>query len=110
MRFDVMRRIAKRTFGLRNLFRFSYFISMASRGRKRVTKKRGRKLMKYLEVTKWVMLSKVHKRYSPPMGRTKTAKRMRAFIFFFEKNGKRMSKMTEIIVRGAWGTQSCNIP
>jgi hypothetical protein len=40
----------------------------------------------------------------------KTVKRMRAFLLFFEKNGNRMRRITEVMVRGRWGAQSWNIP
>jgi hypothetical protein len=44
------------------------------------------------------------------MGRTNTAKRTRTFFRNLEKKGKRINRITETIMRGAWGTQSCNIP
>jgi len=45
-----------------NLLNLSNFTSAASRDKKRVIKKMGRKLMKYREVTKWVTLSNLQKR------------------------------------------------
>jgi hypothetical protein len=47
------------------------------------------------------MLSNLQKKYSPPMGRAKTAKRIRAFFLDFEKIGKRISRIIETIMRGA---------
>jgi hypothetical protein len=44
------------------------------------------------------------------MGRMKIAKRISAFFLFFEKKGKRMSRVAEATVRGKWGAQSLNIP
>jgi hypothetical protein len=40
----------------------------------------------------------------------KTNKRTRAFFLNLEKMGKRIRRRTETIMRGAWGTQSFNIP
>jgi hypothetical protein len=62
--------------------------------------------MKYREATKWVMWSEVQTRYSPAIGKKKRAKRMKAFLFPFEKKAKRTNRMIEIIMRGARGTQS----
>jgi cell envelope opacity-associated protein A len=69
-------------------------------------KKRGRKLIKYLEVTKWERLSNLQNKKSPPMGRRKTIKRTRAFFLNLEKAGKRISKITEASVRGKRDIQS----
>jgi hypothetical protein len=44
------------------------------------------------------------------MGRAKTARRIREFFLNFEKIGKRINMINETIMRGAWGTQSCNTP
>jgi hypothetical protein len=93
-----------------NLFNLLNLTSTASRDKKRVTKKKGRKLMKYREVTKWVTLSNLQKRYNPPVERKKASRRTRALILYFEKTGKRRKRMTETIMRGAWGTQSCSTP
>jgi hypothetical protein len=42
----------------------------------------------------------------PPIGRIKTAKRRREFIELFEKNGRRVKRIIEAIIRRKWGTQS----
>lgn len=96
-----MKRMRKTSLRRRNLFRFSYLAAMASKDKKRVIKKIGRKLIKYLEVMKWVMLNSVQNKYSPPTGKMKTAKSTRLFFLFLEKKGKRMSRVMETIVRGA---------
>jgi hypothetical protein len=93
--------MTKRSLNLKNLLNLSNFTSIASRERNKVMKKRGRKLIKYLEVTKWAMLSSLQKRKSPPMGKTKTVRRMRAFFLYFEKKGQRINRITETVIRGA---------
>jgi hypothetical protein len=40
----------------------------------------------------------------------KVKQRMRAFFLSFAIKGKRINRVIEIIVRGVWGTQSCNMP
>ena len=42
-------------------------------------------------------------------GKIRMANKIQALFLFFEKIGNRMSKETEIIVKGAKGTQSFNI-
>ncbi len=49
-------------------------------------------------------------RYSPATGRRKRVKRMMLFLLTFETNGKRIKRIPETMVKGAWGTQSFNIP
>jgi hypothetical protein len=110
IRLDVIKRMTKRSLNFKNLLNLSNLASMASRERKRVMKKRGKKLIKYREVTKWVTWSNLQKRKSPPIGRTKTSRRKRALVLYFEKTGNRRKRMTETIMRGAWGTQSCSTP
>jgi hypothetical protein len=44
------------------------------------------------------------------MGKTKTAKRMRAFFLSFKKIGKRINRISEAMTKGAWGTQSYKTP
>ena len=44
------------------------------------------------------------------MGRMKTVRRTIEFFLFFEKKGKRINRSAETIIKGVWGTQSCNIP
>jgi hypothetical protein len=51
-RLDVIKRIVKRNLNLNNLLNPSNLTSMVLSERKRVIKKRGRKMIKYLEVTK----------------------------------------------------------
>jgi hypothetical protein len=53
-RLDATKSITKRSFGRKNFFKVSNFVSTALSERYREMKKRGRKLMKYLEVIKWV--------------------------------------------------------
>jgi hypothetical protein len=36
----------------------------------------------------------------------KEAKRTKAFFFCFEKKGNRINKITDTIIKGAYGTQS----
>jgi hypothetical protein len=83
---------------------------MAPSERYNAIKKMGKKLIKYLEVIKWLTFNNLQNRYSPPIGRTKVVKRTIAFFLCFEKIGKRIRRITEVIIRGKWGTQSCNIP
>ena len=59
---DAIKRIKKRNFRLINFLKILNFASIASRDKKRAMKKRGRKLRKYLEVTKWVMFSSLQNR------------------------------------------------
>jgi hypothetical protein len=54
---DAIKKITKRSLNLKNLPGLSNFISIAWRDKKSVIRKRGRKLIKYLEVMKWVILS-----------------------------------------------------
>ena len=92
--------MTKRSLNLKNLLNLSNLISMASRDKKNVIRKRGRKLIKYLEVMKWVILSNLQKRKRLPIGRKKTVKRTIPFFRNFEKMGKRISRMNETIVSG----------
>jgi len=73
-------------------------------------KKRGRKVMKYLELTKWEKPNNSQKREIPPMGSTKRAKKMSPFALLFEENGKRINSTTEAIARGVKGIQSLTTP
>jgi hypothetical protein len=52
------------------------------------------------------MLNNLQNEYRPAMGRMKTVKRIVAFFLYFEKMGKRINRVTEVIIKGAWGTQS----
>ena len=109
-RLEAIRRITKRGFSRRDFFNLSNFVSMLLSERKMEIKKRGRKLIKYLEVIKWVTLKNLQKRGSPTIGRMKRAKRTKAFFGFLEKRGKRMSRIAEAVISGAWGTQSLKTP
>ena len=82
-------------------FNFSDLFSIALSDRYRVIKKRGKKLIKYLEVMKWEILSNLQYRYSPPIGKMKRLRRIRAFVRDFVKKKKEIKSITETIVRGA---------
>jgi len=58
VRLDAIKRIVKRSLRLRNLFKFSNLNSIELSERYMDIRKRGKKLMKYREVTKWVKLNK----------------------------------------------------
>src|SRR4030042_6687436 len=109
-RLEAIKRITKRGFNRRDFFNLSNLVSKLLSDRKIEMKKRGIKLIKYLEVIKWVTLKNLQKRESPATGRMKRARRIMAFFWFFEKKGRRMNKIAEAIMRGAWGTQSLKTP
>jgi hypothetical protein len=46
----------------------------------------------------------------PPMGRKTMVNNRMAFLLFFEKIRKKNNNRTEMMVRGAKGTQSLNMP
>jgi hypothetical protein len=69
--------------------------------RYRVIKKGGKKLIKYREVMKWKILNNLQYMYSPPMGKMKRLRRIRAFVRDFENKNKEIKRITETIVRGA---------
>ncbi len=73
-------------------------------------KKKGRKLTKYLEVTKWVTFNSLQKKERLAMGRIKEAKKRNAFRLGFEKRGSITSRITDTIIKGGWGTQSWMTP
>src|SRR4030042_2823988 len=96
----------KRGFSRKNFLNLSNLVSIVSRERKREIKKSGRKLIKYLEVIKWLISNNLEKRNNPPIGRMKEAKRTRAFFLCLEKKGNRINKIIETIINGPKGTQS----
>ena len=73
-------------------------------------KKRGRKLMKYREVIKWVIFNHLQYKKTPPMGRRRTDKRTSAFLLYFEKKGKRIKRIMAVNIKGTLGNQSLNTP
>jgi hypothetical protein len=83
------------------LFNFSNLFSITLSERYKVTIKRGKKLMKYLEVMKWETLNNLQYKNSPPIGTMKTPMRRAAFLLGFEKKNKDIKRITETIVRGA---------
>jgi hypothetical protein len=107
---DAIKRKRKRNRKWRYRFILSKRNSMARSDRNNATKKRGRKVMKYLDVIKWVTLNHLQYSQSPAMGESKTAKRTREFLLCFVKIGKRIKRAVEAIIKGAKGTQSCKIP
>ncbi len=100
MRLNAMNMITKRNLNRKNLRNPSNLTSILSRHKYRVMKNRGRQLIKYLEPIKWLILNNLQNSESPETGRTKTVSRRRAFFLFFEKKGKRNSRITEAIIRG----------
>jgi hypothetical protein len=60
-RFDAVKRKRKRGVRRNTLFNLGNLISSVSSERKRIIKKTGRKVIKYLEVTKWVTLNNSQK-------------------------------------------------
>ena len=83
-----------------NFFNLSNLFSIAPRDRYRVIRKRGKKLIKYLEVMKWEILNNLQNKYSPPIGKMKRLRRISAFVRDFEKKGKEIKRITETILRG----------
>jgi hypothetical protein len=83
------------------LFNFPNLSSIALSERYKAIIKRGKKLMKYLEVKKWEIPNNLQYRNSPPIGRMKTPMRRIAFVLDFEKKNKDIKRITETIVRGA---------
>jgi hypothetical protein len=69
-------------------------------------KKRGSKLIKYLELTKWFIFNNLHNRYTAPTGKKKTDNRTMAFLRSFEKMGKRIKAINDAIMKGPKGIQS----
>ena len=97
---DAIKMKIKRSLNLMNLFNVLNLFSIAVSGRYKVIIKRGKKLMKYLEVMKWEILNNLQYKYSPPIGKMKTPTRRMAFLLDFKKKNKDIKRITETIVRG----------
>jgi len=91
----------KRSLNRINLFNFSNLVSIVLSEIYKVVIKRGKKLMKYLELMKWEISNNLQYKNSPPIGRMKTPMRRMAFLLDFEKKSKDIKRITETIVRGA---------
>jgi hypothetical protein len=63
--------------------------------------KRGKKQIKYRELMKCETLNNLQYRYSPPIGRMKIPKRIRASLRDFSKKNNPIKRAGETIVRGA---------
>jgi hypothetical protein len=83
-----------------SLFSFSDLSSIAFSDRNRVIIKRGKKLMKYLELMKCEVSNILQYKNSPPIGRMKTPMRSAAFVLDLEKKNKDNKRIIETIVRG----------
>jgi len=110
MKFDAINRMRNSNLKPRILFHFGNLVSRVLSERKIEMRKRGRKLITYLELKKCWIWNNFENRKSPPTGRKTEPKSSRAFFLQGDRNRKRMSNTRVTIVKGAKGTQSLNIP
>jgi len=74
---------------------------MALSERNKVIRKRGKKLMKYLEEMKWLIFEALQLRYRSAIGKINRPSKTWAFLRDFEKTNNNIKRIIETIVRGA---------